>query len=137
MYLCSLIIDHNVLTMTIDLATPPMGTAAPTAPPRVVANLQPPTLIVPKSATSEPFISTHSDRKKNFTSMWREISGKFVGPTMPTERSLREFLPSAHSPAPAFDAQKLNKIMKVRGEISMYSPFVSDFCNCSCLCFCH
>ena len=117
--------------MTNDPATLPMGTDAPTTPPRVVANLQPPTPIVAKSATSEPFASTPSDRKQNIDSMWREISGRIVGP-MPAEEFSRKFLTPAHSPAPAFNAKELNKMMKAKGELPMYSPFVSDFCDFSC-----
>ena len=131
----SLTISHNVLTMTNDPATLPMGTDAPTTPPRVVANLQPPTPIVAKSATSEPFASTPSDRKQNIDSMWREISGKIVGP-MPAGEFFRVFLTPVPSPAPAFNAKELNKMMKAKGELSMYSPFVSDFCHFSCSCFC-
>jgi len=102
-----------------------MATDVPRTPPRVVANLQPPTPIVPNSATSHPYTSTSA---RDGDTVWREISRKIIGP-MPADKFLHDFLKPA-SPAPVLDAQELNNMMEVRTELAMYSYFIEAFSRC-------
>jgi hypothetical protein len=108
----------------------------PKTPPRpTLQKLQPPTPIVAKNATSQPFTSTHAERDENITNMWYEISRKIIGP-MPADRFFDAFLPAATSPAPEFNKRELDKMMKVTSETQMYKSFVSYRCNLS-LFHCH
>ena len=112
-------------------ATPPtegLGTDNPTTPPRTTNKHQPPTPIIPKSATSQPFTSTHIERQENLTMMWHEISGKVLGP-MPANIFLDNFIPAARFPAPAINQTSLKTMMGAKKETSMYAPFVSYFFN--------
>jgi len=110
------------------LATPSragLGTDVPKTPPRTTTTLQPPTPVVAKTASSQPYTSTHAERDENITNMWHEISGKVVGP-MPANIFLQHFVPPAASPAPGFDKDELDKLMEVKAETRMYDHFVSD-----------
>jgi len=75
-----------------------LGTDVPKTPPRTTTTLQPPTPVVAKTASSQPYTSTHAERDENITNMWHEISGKVVGP-MPANIFLHNFVPPAASPA--------------------------------------
>jgi hypothetical protein len=112
-----------------------LGTNEPKTPPRPTTNLQPPTPIVPKSATSQPYTSTHAERQENMSIMWQEISRKILGP-MPPASFLEMFLPEAKNSKPAFNKEALDKMMNVKGEIQMYELFVRFFHNFIRLFFC-
>ena len=107
-----------------------LGTDVPKTPPRTTTTLQPPTPVAVKTASSQPYTSTHAERDENITNMWHEISGKIVGP-MPANIFLQKFVSPAASLAPGFDKDELDELMEVKVETRMYDHIVNNRYHCS------